>query len=44
MTQIVEFIISRIFNLLPFPPLDGSKIFAELFGGKVAELIYKIER
>lgn len=33
-----------IFNLLPFPPLDGSKIFAELFGGRVAELIYKMER
>lgn len=33
-----------IFNILPFPPLDGSKIFAELFGGKVADLIYRIER
>lgn len=32
-----------IFNLLPIPPLDGSKIFAEAFGGKVADLIYKIE-
>ncbi|TDT61916.1 site-2 protease family protein [Fonticella tunisiensis] len=33
-----------VFNILPFPPLDGSKIFAELFGGKVAEFIYRIER
>jgi Zn-dependent protease len=32
-----------VFNLLPFPPLDGSKIFAETFGGKVADLIYKLE-
>ncbi|MEF9951839.1 MAG: site-2 protease family protein [Clostridium sp.] len=32
-----------VFNLLPIPPLDGSKIFAEIFGGKVAELIYKID-
>ncbi|MEG0641873.1 MAG: site-2 protease family protein [Clostridium sp.] len=32
-----------IFNLLPIPPLDGSKIFAEAFGGKVAEIIYKID-
>ncbi|EYE87760.1 peptidase [Fervidicella metallireducens AeB] len=32
-----------VFNLLPIPPLDGSKIFAEIFGGKIAEFIYKIE-
>ncbi|MEF9933762.1 MAG: site-2 protease family protein [Clostridium sp.] len=32
-----------IFNLLPIPPLDGSKIFAEIFGGKVREAIYKID-
>lgn len=32
-----------VFNLLPIPPLDGSKIFASLFGGKVAEFIYKLE-
>lgn len=32
-----------IFNLIPVPPLDGSKIFAELFGGKVAQAIYSIE-
>jgi Zn-dependent protease len=32
-----------VFNMIPVPPLDGSKIFASIFGGKVAELIYKIE-
>lgn len=32
-----------VFNMIPIPPLDGSKIFAELFGGKIAELIYRIE-
>ncbi len=32
-----------IFNLLPIPPLDGSKIFAEIFRGKVADFIYKID-
>ena len=32
-----------LFNMIPVPPLDGSKIFASIFGGKVAELIYKIE-
>jgi Zn-dependent protease len=32
-----------VFNILPFPPLDGSKIFAELFGGKIAEIIYSME-
>jgi Zn-dependent protease len=33
-----------VFNLLPFPPLDGSKIFAELLGGRAADLIYRMER
>ncbi|QCX32661.1 site-2 protease family protein [Caloramator sp. E03] len=33
-----------VFNIIPIPPLDGSKIFGELFGGKVAEFIYGIER
>lgn len=32
-----------VFNLIPIPPLDGSKVFAELFGGKVAQIIYSIE-
>lgn len=33
-----------VFNLIPVPPLDGSKIFAELFGGRIADFIYRIER
>lgn len=33
-----------IFNMLPIPPLDGSKIFGSLFGGKIEELIFRIER
>ncbi|WP_337961189.1 site-2 protease family protein [Caloramator sp. mosi_1] len=33
-----------VFNILPFPPLDGSKIFAELFKGKVSYYIYSMER
>ncbi|MBZ4662381.1 MAG: site-2 protease family protein [Caloramator sp.] len=33
-----------VFNILPIPPLDGSKIFAELFRGKVAYYIYSMER
>lgn len=33
-----------VFNLIPIPPLDGSKIFAELFGQRVANFIYSIER
>lgn len=31
-----------VFNILPIPPLDGSKIFAEIFKGKVAYYIYSI--
>lgn len=33
-----------IFNLIPIPPLDGSKIFGEIFGGRVADFIYRIDR
>ncbi|SKA82253.1 Zn-dependent protease (includes SpoIVFB) [Caloramator quimbayensis] len=33
-----------VFNLIPIPPLDGSKIFAELFGGRIADFIYSLER
>lgn len=33
-----------VFNLIPVPPLDGSKILAETLGGAFSELIYKIER
>lgn len=32
-----------VFNLIPVPPLDGSKVFAEIFGGKIADMIYSIE-
>ncbi|KRQ86806.1 Peptidase family M50 [Caloramator mitchellensis] len=32
-----------VFNILPLPPLDGSKIFAEVFRGKAAEFIYSME-
>lgn len=32
-----------VFNLIPIPPLDGSKVFAEIFRGKVANIIYSIE-
>jgi Zn-dependent protease len=32
-----------VFNLIPIPPLDGSKVFAEIFGGKIADIIYGIE-
>jgi Zn-dependent protease len=33
-----------VFNIIPIPPLDGSKIFAEIFGGKVSQIIYSMER
>lgn len=33
-----------LFNMIPIPPLDGSKIFASLLGGKIAEWIYGIQR
>lgn len=33
-----------VFNMIPLSPLDGSKIFAELFGGRVADIIYSLER
>jgi Zn-dependent protease len=33
-----------ILNLIPLPPLDGSKILGELFGGVVREFMYKIDR
>ena len=37
-------VILAIFNIIPIPPLDGSKIFAELFGGIIREFIYKINQ
>lgn len=33
-----------VFNLIPIPPLDGSKVIAEIFGGRVAEFIYRVDR
>ncbi len=33
-----------IFNLLPFPPLDGSKIFRAILRGKAKEFLYSLER
>ncbi len=32
-----------LFNLLPFPPLDGSKIFRAILRGKAREFLYKLE-
>ena len=32
-----------LFNLLPFPPLDGSKIFRAILKGKAREFIYTLE-
>lgn len=37
-------IILGIFNLLPFPPLDGSKIVASMLPDKVEYYFYKYER
>ncbi|MTI68302.1 MAG: site-2 protease family protein [Firmicutes bacterium] len=33
-----------VFNLLPFPPLDGSKIVASLLPNKLEYLFYKYEK
>lgn len=33
-----------VFNFLPVPPLDGSKIFAGILPSKYTEIIYNIER
>ena len=32
-----------LFNLLPFPPLDGSKIFGYFLKGKAKEVLYTLE-
>ena len=32
------------FNLLPFPPLDGSKILAFFLKGKAREFLWNLER
>lgn len=33
-----------VFNLIPVPPLDGSKIVSEIFGGRVAVFMFNIQR
>ena len=33
-----------VFNLLPFPPLDGSKILAYFLKGKAREFLWVLER
>ena len=33
-----------VFNLIPVPPLDGSKIIGEIFGGKVSVFLFNMER
>lgn len=33
-----------VFNLIPVPPLDGSKIIAEIFGGRVAVFLFNVQR
>ena len=33
-----------LFNLLPFPPLDGSKIYRAILKGKAREFLYSLER
>ncbi|WP_051531052.1 site-2 protease family protein [Clostridiisalibacter paucivorans] len=37
-------IVLGIFNLLPFPPLDGSKVFASLLPTKYEVYFYKYEK
>ena len=32
-----------LFNLLPFPPLDGSKIYRAILRGKAREFLYSLE-
>ena len=33
-----------VFNLLPFPPLDGSKIWGYFLKGKAKEILWKLEK
>lgn len=33
-----------VFNLIPIPPLDGSKVIAEIFRGRVAVFLYNMQR
>jgi Zn-dependent protease len=41
---IVINIVLAVFNLLPIPPLDGSKILAGLLPNKYTNIIYQLER
>lgn len=43
-TLIVMNIGLAIFNMIPFPPLDGSKIFGSILGGWFEGIIYRIDR
>lgn len=44
MMTLIYNIVLCVFNLLPFPPLDGSKILASLLPRKLEYLFYKYER
>jgi len=37
-------VILAVFNLIPVPPLDGSKILAGLLPGKYSHVIYNLEK
>lgn len=37
-------IVFAIFNLIPIPPLDGSKVIASFLGPKFSKFIYKYEK
>ncbi|MCA9353270.1 site-2 protease family protein [Candidatus Nomurabacteria bacterium] len=37
-------IILAVFNLMPIPPLDGSKILASFFGARGEMILYKFEK
>lgn len=40
----VEFNVALgVFNMLPIPPLDGSKVLAGIVSGRVAQVIYQFE-
>lgn len=43
-TTMIYNIMLGVFNLLPFPPLDGSKMLASLLPNKIEYYFYKYER
>lgn len=43
-TTLIYNIMLGVFNLLPFPPLDGSKMLASLLPNKMEYYFYKYER